>query len=181
MRATFQRPHKLSMGVLPQQSPLRLADERMAQPFNALETHCCGWRECESAGPCRRRFDWAPSQLHAGGAGCDQVQNMTAHSDGSNRLVLRNPGVLHNDCPAKYALDFFRQLRSILTRASSVRSQLQSIWCGMPSTLEVVAMSCPPLTHLTASSLNSGLCLRQSIKTFFASLLLASSDLPWLN
>src|ERR1019366_1367994 len=108
-------------------------------------------------------------------------QYLALQADGPPALVPSDPGVLHIDSFAKYAVAFFKISRSILTRASSAlsrassicsaltglapapaslpwaarRTQLPSVGAGTPRILAVTALACPPCTRRTASSLNS--------------------------
>src|ERR1039458_1075107 len=108
-------------------------------------------------------------------------QYLALQADGPPALVSGDPGVLHIDSFAKYAVAFFKISRSILTRASSAlsrassicsaltglvpapaslpsaarRTQLPSVGAGTPRILAVTALACPPCTRRTASSLNS--------------------------
>src|ERR1017187_3236312 len=108
-------------------------------------------------------------------------QYLALQADGPPALVPSDPGVLHIDSFAKYAVAFFKISRSILTRASSAlsrassicsaltglapapaslpwaarRTQLPSVGADTPRILAVTALACPPCTRRTASSLNS--------------------------
>src|SRR5512141_2488974 len=54
-------------------------------------------------------------------------QDLALHRHRPPLLVAFNPGVLHVDSFAKYAVAFFRMSRSIFTRANSARNRLNSI------------------------------------------------------
>ena len=115
-----------------------------------------------------------------------------AHFEQRKQLTLRiNPGVLPSASFAKYAAAFFMISSSRLSRRVSARSressisssvtalphaptsrpaaaaftQLRKVWSPSPSSLQTIPMLCPPLTRLTASSLNSRVdaCLVSSI------------------
>ena len=109
------------------------------------------------------------------------AQYLANQRDRPHGAEQKNPGLLHSDSLAKYAVAFFRMSRSIFTRASSARcrassictaltgrspaprnaplsaprTQLLSICLGSPSTRAVTDASYPALTNLMASCLNS--------------------------
>ena len=105
-----------------------------------------------------------------------------AHFGQRKQLTLRiNPGVLHSASFAKYHAALFMISSSRLRRRFSARSressisssvtaftQLLKVWSPSPSSLQTIPMLCPPLTRLTASSLNSRVdaCLVSSISCF---------------
>ena len=122
------------------------------------------------------------------------AQHLAGQGDGPVGFVAGNPGVLHSDSRAKYAVAFFRISRSIvmrancaLRRASSICSaltglspapvswplalsltQLSRLALGMPNTLTVTDTACPPLTSLTASILNASVYLARFLVSLIA-------------
>lgn len=59
------------------------------------------------------------------------LQYLATQCDRPVGLVSCNPGVLHRDSRAKYAVAFFKMSRSILTLDSSARSRASSICSGL--------------------------------------------------
>src|SRR6266568_2306873 len=87
---------------------------------------CCGLAS-------RRQCAWYPLGL---------TQHFALHRHRPVPLVPLDPGVLHSDSFAKYAVAFFRMSRSIFTRASSARNRLISICSGLTG-LAAVPFSSP--------------------------------------
>src|SRR6202166_3459455 len=112
-------------------------------------------------------------------AGAD-TQHLAGQGHRPLSAVKLDPGVLHADTFAKYAVAFSNMSRSIFTRANSARSRAISICSGetclpapfsfpaasaftqlcrvfglMPSIFATAAMLWPPRTMRTASSMNS--------------------------
>ena len=70
------------------------------------------------------------------------TQHFARQCDRPMGLVFGNPGVPHSDSRAKYAVAFFKMLRSIVTRASCARSRANSI-CSALTGLSPTPASCP--------------------------------------
>jgi hypothetical protein len=83
-------------------------------------------------------------------AGAD-AQYVAGQRDGPASFVAGNPGVLHIDSRAKYAVAFFKISRSIFTRASSALNRASSICSGLTG-LSPAPLSWPLALSLTQFS-----------------------------
>src|SRR5665811_221324 len=59
------------------------------------------------------------------------LQHLAGQCDRPLGLVVGNPGVLHSDSRAKYAVAFFKMSRSIFTLDNSARNRANSINSGL--------------------------------------------------
>src|SRR5216684_894903 len=75
-------------------------------------------------------------------------QHLALHRHRPAPPMAFDPGVLHSDSFAKYAVAFFRMSRSIFVRASSARKRLISICSGLTG-FAAVPFNSPPASACT--------------------------------